>query len=85
MALGSDHGLLADEQLPPHQQEIRARCRHPHPAGVWEPFDWQAGAVSVPGRLAAVAARHPDRVAVLERDHLTRQDGDRPDLGSPTT
>jgi acyl-coenzyme A synthetase/AMP-(fatty) acid ligase len=64
VALGSDHGLLADEQLPPHQQEIRARCRHP--AGVWEPFDWQAGAVSVPAHLAAVAARHPDRVAVLE-------------------
>ena len=55
---------LADEQLPPLQQEIRARCRHP--TGAWEPFDWQAGDVSVPGRLAAVTARHPDRVAVLE-------------------
>ena len=63
MVPGSDREL-ADEQLPPLQQEIRARCRHP--TGSWEPFDWQAGAVSVPARLAAVAARHPDRVAVLE-------------------
>ena len=63
MVLGSDDGL-ADERLPPLQQEIRARCRHP--TGAWEPFDWQAGAVSVPARLAAVAARHPDRIAVLE-------------------
>ncbi len=63
MVLGSDD-RLADEQLPPLQQEIRARCRHP--TGAWEPFDWQAGAVSVPARLAAVAARHPERVAVLE-------------------
>ena len=63
MVVGSDDGLT-DEQLPPVQQEIRARCRHA--TGVWEPFDWQHGEVSVPARLAAVAARHPDRVAVLE-------------------
>jgi acyl-coenzyme A synthetase/AMP-(fatty) acid ligase/acyl carrier protein len=63
VVLGSDDGR-ADEQLPPLQQEIRARCRHP--TGAWDPFDWQRGEVSVPARLAAVAARHPDRVAVLE-------------------
>jgi acyl-coenzyme A synthetase/AMP-(fatty) acid ligase len=63
VVLGSDDAR-ADEQLPPLQQEIRARCRHP--TGAWEPFDGQAGAVSVPARLAAIAARHPDRVAVLE-------------------
>src|SRR5690349_4365931 len=61
--LGSDRGL-ADDQLPPAQQEIRARCRHP--TGTWAPFDWQAGTVSIPARLAAIAARDPDRVAVLE-------------------
>ena len=63
VAMPSDD-WFAEESLPSSQQEIRARCRHP--SGVWEPFDWQRDEVSVPARLRAVAARHPDRVAVRE-------------------
>ena len=59
----TDDGLAA-ECLPASQQEIRERCRHP--TGVWEPFDGLRANLSVPARLRAVAARHPDRVAVLE-------------------
>jgi acyl-coenzyme A synthetase/AMP-(fatty) acid ligase/acyl carrier protein len=55
---------LAPECLPGSQQEIRARCRHP--SGVWEPFDGFSAEMSVPARLHAVAARHPERVALLE-------------------
>ena len=59
----ADSGLAA-ECLPGSQQEIRERCRHP--TGIWEPFDGLRAELSVPARLREVAARHPDRVAVLE-------------------
>ncbi len=55
---------LAPECLPGSQQEIRDRCRHP--SGAWEPFDGLRAEMSVPARLHAVAARHPERVALLE-------------------
>ncbi len=52
------------ESLPASQQEIRARVRHP--TGAWEPFDGLRAEISVPARLAAVAERHPERIAVLD-------------------
>jgi acyl-coenzyme A synthetase/AMP-(fatty) acid ligase/acyl carrier protein len=62
-APAADAGLAA-ECLPPSQGEIRERVRHP--TGAWEPFDGLRAELSVPARLRAVTARHPDRVAVLE-------------------
>ena len=55
---------LAPECLPGTQQEIRERCRHP--SGAWELFDGLRAEMSVPARLHSVAARHPERVALLE-------------------
>jgi acyl-coenzyme A synthetase/AMP-(fatty) acid ligase/acyl carrier protein len=62
MSPADDH--LTEECLPASQQEIRARCRHR--TGAWEPFDGLRAEISVPARLHAVAARHPERVAVLD-------------------
>src|SRR5262245_26532391 len=62
MPPADDH--LPAECLPASQQEIRARCQHP--TGAWEPFDGLRAEISLPARLHAVAARHPERAAVLD-------------------
>jgi len=63
-AMSTADDQLAPECLPGTQQEIRERCRHP--SGAWELFDGLRAEMSVPARLHSVAARHPERVALLE-------------------
>src|SRR5262245_60383028 len=62
--MSSTEDQFAPECVPDSQQEIRARIRHS--SGAWEPFDGLSAEISVPARLHAVAARYPERVAVLE-------------------
>ena len=57
--------FLLSDPLPPAQQSIRARCRHP--SGVRERTDPPANA-TIHRMVAAQAARTPERVAVVSHD-----------------
>jgi len=58
----------------PHRQPaLPGSARDPAPDGAqrgdqWHAFDWRASGQSIPQRLHAIAASHPDRPAVVDAD-----------------
>ena len=54
--------LIADLDLPPQQETIRAKCYHP--SGLFLEFKKEEIEQSIPKRFAQIAAKYPDQIGV---------------------
>jgi len=57
--------ISTHSSLPPYQQELQQRCRHP--SGEFVPFPEEAIEQSIPCRFKAQVRQYPDRLAVKTR------------------